>query len=772
MNGDETAKDNSIADKSGDRRQFIEQAYLVLSLILFCFGTAALSAEAMMGSVLTSTTMWAVALVAMAIGSLGWQLTRLLKVWRSLRPAMIKQEHKRSDVQKRIVRRGFRELHYYLIANLLALAAVSFASANQGSLGFIPFQITSFGDVSSNPFHVALLIGALLLVFVPVFLAATIQETTHAQNRSVPLLRNDVITPFTLTIMSAGAALIVALAWAAGANLFSIENDFGIVVIVAVLSAFVLFILAPHVSRYLRDQTEKTETTLANAKFAGVATIAPAKLVSNLDSILVRFIAPLSGATQNGIPHIFVLVTVIALSALGYVIAAPYGLLPIVLATLLIIGLGRRWAWIEEDRETASRLEKQDGSDIHIGFSNDLKDEALLGYASLFVLVPLILFQLQSWTGTFTETGSSTGNAFYDWLRFFGAELAKAVPFVDWWEIYSVEINTPFDASQSPALAKHLTFASRAVVDLVIMAALFQALSIWQRRRAQHKLYDNGHLNAFDPFTERAFFRDGMRKTKNGRFEPKKSFYNRVKSHVGNREEHQGQRLPYSHRRLSELVCSDDDELRDGALWMIKEFDVLAGNPRVQLGLLQRQLAKESIPRLASKKTIASRRKIHSLKMDLERITQDFLSDQTWCRDTEIGQFAEILKDIKGAPEFNYGHLLIIELLGKQRSELAALVLADHLIQDRHLDRVSRIIARMMQTMMGRPGLFLEQTEMRLRVYDALEAVRRNTFSSEVAVRTVDEICSIMATEVPKGDRSEAGRRRARRIIERVPDAN
>jgi hypothetical protein len=768
MSTGEGATEPVTSKSLGDRQHFVVRAYLILSLFLFSGGVTAIIAEALLGTVLVRIEIWVISLAAIAIGSLGWQLSRLLMIWRKLQPTLLKLEQRRSEDEKRIVRRGFREIHYYLVGNLLALAALSFASANYGALGFIPFQITSFGNETSDPIHVAILIAALLLSFVPVLIAAIIQETTHAESRSVPVLRDDVISPFTLIIMSIGTALIVALAWAAGANLFSIQNDFGVIVIAAVLSAFILFIIAPHISRYLRDRSENTEALLENVKVAGVTANAPAHFVSYLDSILVRFVAPLSGATQNGVPHILVLVTVIALSALGYVIAAPYGLLPIILATMLIIGLGRRWAWIEEDRETASRLETQDGSEIHIGFSNDLKDEALLGYASLFVLVPLILFQLQSWTGTFTETGSSTGNAFYDWLRFFGAELAKAVPFVDWWEIYSVEIDTPFDASQSPALAKHLTFASRAVVDLVIMAALFQALSIWQRRRAQHKLYDNGHLNAFDPFTERSFFRDGMRRAHDGRFEPKRSFANRVASHVHNREEHQGQRLPYSHRRLNELIYSDDDEIRDGALWMIKEFDVLAGDPRVQLSLFQQHLSQQRIPQLAAMGTVASRRKIHGLKMDLERITQDYLSDQSWCRDTEIGKFASILKDIKGAPEFAYAHALIIELLGKQTSELATLVLSDHLLQDHHIDRVPRIIGRIVRTMMVRPGLFLEQTEMRIRVYDALEAIAHNKYASDVAVRTVREICTVMATEVPKGDRSEAGRRRARRVLDNI----
>lgn len=768
MRGDQQTDGRSGLSDENRKEHLIPYAFMFLSITLMLGGAAMLSAQAWLGGILISSAMWTVALAALLIGALGWQLSRLLIIWRKLRPAISKKEFRRTDSEKRITRQGFRELHYYLIACLIIMAVLAFASANYGTIGLIPFQITSLGEQKSNDMHVGLILAALVLTFVPVLTAAALQESLHAKTRSVPLLRDDVISPFTLIIVTAGTGLIVTLAWAAGNNLFAIQNDFGVIVIGAVLSAFVLFILAPHVSRYLRDRSEKSQVLLENVKVAGVTASAPAQWVSNVDSIFVRFVAPLSGATQNGVPHLLVLATVIALSALGYVIAAPYGLLPIIIATLLIIGLGRRWAWIEEDRETASRLEKQDGTEIHIGFSNDLKDEALLGYASLFVLVPLILFQLQSWTGTFAETGATTGNAFYDWLRFFGAELAKAVPFVDWWEIYSVEINTPFDASQSPALAKHLTFASRAVVDLVIMAALFQALSIWQRRRAQHKLYDNGHLNAFDPFTEKAFFRDGMRRKQNGRFEPKRSFSRRVKAHVLNREEHQGQRLPYSHRRLSELVCSEDLELKDGALWMIEEFDVLAGDPRVQLGLLQQQLSRESIPQLAASGTLASRRKLHSLKMDLERITQEFLSDQSWCRDREIGQFASILKDIKGAPEFSYGHLLIVELLGKQRSELAALVLSDHLIQDRHLDRIPRIIGRMTKTMMGRPGLFSEQTEMRVRVYDALECIAKNAFASEVAVRTVREICSIMETEVPKGDRSEVGRRRAQRVIQNI----
>lgn len=742
-------------------------AFYGLSVLALISSVSVVIAEALLGNILSTALYWILALIGFVVGSTGYQLVRTLRIWKHYREVLLVGEATRSESEQKVARAGFRELHYYLIFSLSLLAVLSFLSASQGYIGLIVFEISPNTQSGSfNFLHVAIVLTLLLLSFLPVALATWLQARTEAGIYEVPFLRDDVVSPTTFLILSAGSVFIVSLAWAAGAKVFSIDDNFGVVIIAAVMAAFALFVVAPHVTKHLRSRREKQGLEFHDVKVAGFAATSPAAFISVVDSILVRLIAPLSGATQNGVPHLLVILVVLALSALGYVIAAPFGLVPIGIAILLVLALGRRWAWVEEDTETASRLQAQNKGEIHIGFSNDLRDEALLGYASLFVLVPLVLHQLQSVTGAFVETGSGTGSPIFDWLRFFGAELAKAVPFVDWWEIYEVEVNTPFDASKSPPLAKHLTFAARAIVDLVIMAALFQALSIWQRRRAQQRLYNVGHLNAFDPFTERAFFTEGMRRISKDEFEPSDEFKERVRAHADAREALHAQRLPYSHRRLSDLICSPEKEIRAGAAWMVEEYGVLAGTPRVQLGLLQRKLSVYSLPKLAAKPTIANRQIVHDLKADLERITHLFLNNLNLVSDQEIGQFADILKSIKGSPEMSYGHTLIIDLLGYQKSELAALVLADHLIQDQHLEDLQRIIGRMTHHMLGRPNLFQDHFEMRLKVYDSLEKIGLNQYSSEIAKRTVREVCTTMSRLKPLGDKSKQGVRRAKDVLE------
>jgi hypothetical protein len=101
------------------------------------------------------------------------------------------------------------------------------------------------------------------------------------------------------------------------------------------------------------------------------------------------------------------------------------------------------------------------------------------------------------------------------------------------------------------------------------MAALFQALGIWQRSRTQQRLYDTGQLDYFDPFTEIAFFETGMQTGGTGGATPKPRFLKRVNEHVAARLALGRPPLPYNTHRLAELVKSDRPDVRVGAEWLI-----------------------------------------------------------------------------------------------------------------------------------------------------------------------------------------------------------
>ena len=573
--------------------------FYFLTVTIALSGLGAIGWQAIYGNVLPSNLEWTIALAMTFMGLLGYQFVRVAHIWRHLGPAVHKPEQRRDDEEVFLVRRGFSEVFVYLICCQIALVAVVFVAVNEGRIGEIAFSI----DASNVPIDLAqvcILLGLLLSSYLPALLGALLIARAETRRRKIKLFRSDVVSPLTFGIAAVSVLAIGTLAWAAGGRLFKIEDNFGVFVTLIVIAAFLAVITAPLVAKSLRDRREAAALIAAEAKMAGIPALSPAAWYSWLDSFLVRLVAPLSGATQQRLPHLFVVLIIVPLSALGYALPSPFGLVPLVFAIVLAISLGRRWAWVEADRETASRLERQNTREIHIGFDNDLKDEALLGYAMLFILVPLCLFQLQGVTGAFEYNPDlASGNAFIDWSRFFGAELAKAVPFVDWWEVYNIDIERPYEPSDSSALGMHLTFASRAIVDLVLLAALLQAFGIWQRNRAQRRLYAIGHLNAFDPFTEREFFEEGMRTDGNGGYEPRDTFVRKVKEHFDLSRLHHPQALPYSQQRLSELVHSPNEELQAGARWMVERFNVLAGEPDEQLNQIQAQISVAQLEQLA-----------------------------------------------------------------------------------------------------------------------------------------------------------------------------
>ncbi len=576
-----------------------------------------------------------------------------------------------------------------------------------------------------------------LLSFTPLtFAFVMIERRQKAENKNkTRILRDDIVSVPSLVITVLVLSLIFALAWAAGSGRFELGQQINILTIIVVVGGFLAIIFIPNMVRAWNDWTERQATRMGGVISNGVTALPLSALsmtargVSYFDSILVRIFAPLSGATQSGfmVAHLLVLLVIVPLSAMGFILAAPFGLIPISLAALIALALGRRWAWVEDDRETASRLQSTspDKADIKVGFENDLKDEALLGYASLFVLVPLALYQIQGAMGVFESTSASTGNPFVDWLSFFGAELAKAVPFVDWWEIYNVDVQVPFEASTGAGgeWARHMTFAARAIVDLVIMAALFQAITIWQRSRMQRRLFGTGELNAFDPFTEEEFFERGMHKPHGAvTLEPKSAFKRVVEEHVQARRKLNLEPLPYSRERLGELIKREDaDDLRLGAEWMIRTYDVLAGEPRAQLRQLAQRWRSFNAQQRFQSNAGADKIWIRQQKREFERVLDGLMLDVNSFRGPQISCLAECLSVVHKNPEFAYARLLSFELLCERATGKSAALLGCHLVRESWPGETREHIKRRFSVYLGLPPLlYLGQGRMRLEVVLAL----------------------------------------------------
>lgn len=710
---------------------------------------------------------------------ISYQMFRLTQIWAPYSEALrLKKSSKKimGVTLKRAHARGFKEHFLYLILSLTGLSAVAFLAA-QDVWVFRYIEITD-GSEQVNLLHVRLFLTIAAFSFLPILTGILLQVRREKSvlGRS-HFLDPDVVSGTTVWVTATIAALIVSLAWLAGAQKFDVGEDFGIQVTLAVILLFLAFVAAPHCLRFLnhRDATPLTATP------AAFAPTAPEQLVSRLDSLLVRILAPVTGATEKGVatPHLIVVSLLLPLTALGFVLARPWGLAPICLGAVLIFALGRRWAWVENDRETASRLQSTNLNQAHgirIGFDNDLKDEALLGYSFLFVLVPLSLYQIDGAAQVFDDGDHS----FQDWLRFFGAELAKAVPFVDWWEIYRVDVKSPIELrDDSSAMAKHLTFAARAMVDLVILAALIQAVGIWQRVRTQRKLYEEGHVNAFDPFTEEDFFGRGMKSGPGKSHTPKKSFVEKVRAHSKNRETLGLLPSPYSSRRLGELIRSDNPEVKAGALWMLEEFEVLAGSPQEKLEQLNAIWQTLNIVQLSARARHdgESKERLRQEKLRFEQllleIKQELSGESEYLPMRNAGLLLGLLEEVQAGPEFSYTRILALDLLAtRNQSEFSLAAFAAHLMNRsngrNHFDERPDWAQRITSKFGRQPRVYLGNFEIRQYVYDALETFSENLDPQSRRMAQLLDLLDWMSVS----ETSQRGQQQARDLAKRIRDNN
>lgn len=591
------------------------------------------------------------------------------------------------------------EMYVWLLGSLAALCALALAPSAPG-----PLVLLDFDTPAGLPLFMSLLAAAFLPAAAGVWRTEKLQAEKRADKA---ILRNDAISGGSLLFGAFAMTLIVILAWAAADEVFDdLGSNMGVIATLFVMFAFVFFIVLSSVTRGL-NLFEERET----AKPAAFAPALPfTTLASWIDSILVRIVAPMTGAIQApdgrhglGWHHALIIGVLAPLTLLGYGLPQPWGLVPIGLAFLFALSIGRRWSWVEGDRETASRLRTTKSKDIHVGFSNDLRDEALLGYAFLFILVPLTLYQLNDMTEAFCVSNGATTNpqcltsegsgAFVDWISFFGLELFKAVPLVDWAEIYDFK-PPPLLPANGSDVPQHLIFGSRVLVDFVVMAALFQAIAIFQRNQTQRKLYDSGQLDVLDPISEEDFFERGMIKASRGQYEAwqglsaeerkngnpvvrlgddlyftaKDSFLQRVDRHV-ERQAESGTARPYASERLDQLVDDERLDLRAGALWMVEKYGLLAGTTRHRLSILNFRRSIAESERTQDEETpdeLAER------VTETNRVLADASRDASTIGDGDIGAFLKLAASVADVP---VSQISLTSLLERLRSRNALQVL-------------------------------------------------------------------------------------------------
>lgn len=237
-----------------------------------------------------------------------------------------------------------------------------------------------------------------------------------------------------------------------------------------------------------------------------------------IDTWLVRIGASVAGMGHETTLRRYGLLagTLTCLTLLAWHLPPPLGLVPASVGFVIAISVSRLWSWVEDDRALAAMTEYKYDAPYRVGFREDFRDETLLGFIFVFTLLPISMMQAHVGNAFGPNLFDGAENkSFLEWFGFFGVELAKAVPIVDWAEIYNIRPADDLIQFNSP-ISKHAVFLARATVDLVLIASLLQAIGIASRNRHQKRLFSAGHIGRLDELVERSELSKAMRATKVG----------------------------------------------------------------------------------------------------------------------------------------------------------------------------------------------------------------------------------------------------------------
>lgn len=303
-------------------------------------------------------------------------------------------------------------------------------------------------------------------------------------------------------------ATVISLAvWAAAVDVSTraVSDAAGLAVAIGLAAFFFFLARGPS----LVDAVPAIRRVLASAEKAAKPLSGP---FSWIDELLVDRIAVVAGSTlwRAWERYAVLALHLTAAGIAGYLAPAPWGLIPLAWGFLVTLAVARRWSWVEDDLSAAMQTLNYDrwsNKELQIGFGQDLRDEALTAFLFFLFFIPMALRQANGGgeSGAFFEYNGDGAISFVSWIAYFGAELAKAVPFVDWAEVYNVGNGAsiaPIDGSGG----NHVVFAMRAVVDLVLLTALVQGLQVSHRVSTQEIRFEEGRIDLLDPFLERKLF--------------------------------------------------------------------------------------------------------------------------------------------------------------------------------------------------------------------------------------------------------------------------
>lgn len=312
----------------------------------------------------------------------------------------------------------------------------------------------------------------------------------------------------TIAVLVIGGLAIIA---ADGAGSFSVQQVYGLALGGAVIGIFAIVVLLDRIAELSLVQALSTWAYRLSHRARGVA-----GFYNLVDTGLVRIGAHVLGMAQVNALNRFAIqiATLTCLCLMAWLLPAPLGIVPACLGFILAVSVSRLWSWVEDDRALAAMTEYSRTAPYRVGFREDYRDETLVGFIFVFLLVPAAMMQAHNGQLFGPELfANAEAKSFADWFGFFGVELAKAVPIVDWAEIYGVSATADMISIHSPA-SRHAVFLARVMVDLLLIAGLLQALAIATRNRQQKQLYSAEHIDRLDPFVEATELKRAIRATR------------------------------------------------------------------------------------------------------------------------------------------------------------------------------------------------------------------------------------------------------------------
>lgn len=287
----------------------------------------------------------------------------------------------------------------------------------------------------------------------------------------------------------------------------TIGRDVGLMIAVAIVSVFAIVFMLDWLSELAPVRSLGRWVNGASHYFAWLAAF-----YNFVDFLLVRIGAQVAGAGHtNPAARYAVLGTIhLSLAIMTWYLPDPLGLIPAFIGLTLALSVSRLWAWVEEDRNLAMITQFNPSAPRRVGFKEDYRDEAIFGFMFVLVLIPMALKQADAgglFNLSYFESADHTDPT--PWFVYFCFELAKALPVVDWADIY-LEPGSIDTLSPTTPWGKHATFLARTLVDLVLVAALLQAISITLRNRQQKALYAARQISRLDEMLERVELRKAV----------------------------------------------------------------------------------------------------------------------------------------------------------------------------------------------------------------------------------------------------------------------